>query len=234
MKRGAAAPGAADVPRAPAREAAPRPRTYGYNDPELVNPPKRWTAGRWFALFFALLFIAGVWLALVEETPGRALDSRKAAAGLVLLLVFLGPCAAPISRLRASELAARAQKTRFRAEIDGLPGRSVVFVRYSASHDRDRSLIENDGDLGREKTWLVYDRGADNARLRAIAPDRTPFLYDEALDALIRLDRPLSSEEERVVGASGARITVSRTEGRPVPPDSGRSRAREDSPSATR
>jgi hypothetical protein len=36
----------------------------------------------------------------------------------------------------------------------------------------------------------VYDRGAENARLMALAPERVPYLFDEATWTLQPLARP--------------------------------------------
>jgi hypothetical protein len=55
-----------------------------------------------------------------------------------------------------------------------------VFIRYAPWHDIHRSLIANDADLPDAKTWFVYDRGVENAKLTALAPGRTPYLYDES------------------------------------------------------
>ncbi len=40
--------------------------------------------------------------------------------------------------------------------------------------------MANEPDLARARLWLVHDRGPDNARLLELAPERLPFLYDEA------------------------------------------------------
>jgi hypothetical protein len=41
-------------------------RNYGYNDPELVRP-SRWKPSSYVALFFAVLFVVSVWLALDQK-----------------------------------------------------------------------------------------------------------------------------------------------------------------------
>jgi hypothetical protein len=40
-------------------------------------------------------------------------------------------------------------------------------------------LIDNPDDLGAAVTWRVLDLGPHNADLLRLAPDRTPFLFDE-------------------------------------------------------
>ena len=150
------------------------------------------------------LAAAGIWAVFVGTPLRRPPDLRRSAAGLALLLAFLVLSVPAIARLRSAEIAARAPKVKFRRSIDSLPARSLVFVRYAPSHLTYRSLIENEESLADERVWLAYDRGADNARLRRIAPERIPYLYDEGRELLLRLDRPLDGEERRLVGESGS------------------------------
>jgi hypothetical protein len=63
------------------------------------------------------------------------------------------------------------------AQISGQ--RAIVFVRYADKHPDGLSLVRNVPDLERAPVWTVYDRGEDNARLLAFAPDRVPYLFDE-------------------------------------------------------
>jgi hypothetical protein len=51
------------------------------------------------------------------------------------------------------------------------------------------SLVENVPDLDRARTWVVYDRGVENEALLRLAPDRTPYLFDQARHSLVPLDR---------------------------------------------
>jgi hypothetical protein len=46
----------------------------------------------------------------------------------------------------------------------------------------------NEPDLAGARIWVVHDRGPDNARLLALAPDRVPYLYDEQSEKLVPLD----------------------------------------------
>ncbi len=70
------------------------------------------------------------------------------------------------------------------------PGPAIVFVRYAADHNVDQSLVQNAPFFALARVWTAYDRGAENRRLTAIAPDRRAFLYDEATDQLTRLLAP--------------------------------------------
>ena len=56
-------------------------------------------------------------------------------------------------------------------------------------HNPHRSLIENPPDFARARIWVARDRGADDLRLIAVAPDRAPYLFDEASWTLYRLQR---------------------------------------------
>lgn len=60
-----------------------------------------------------------------------------------------------------------------------LPPRSILFIRYRADHVYHRDLIDNPDDLGAAVPWRVLDLGPHNADLIRLAPDRTPFLFDE-------------------------------------------------------
>ncbi|HVG45117.1 MAG TPA: hypothetical protein VM890_10320, partial [Longimicrobium sp.] len=67
--------------------------------------------------------------------------------------------------------------------------KAVVFVRYAPDHTVHWSLVRNEPDPAAARVWRVYDRGADNPRLLRAAPDRVPYLYDEASERLVRLRR---------------------------------------------
>jgi len=59
-------------------------------------------------------------------------------------------------------------------------GEDLLDARALAAY-RQR-LRDIDDDLAEARSWVVYDRGADNDRLAALAPDRKAYLLDmEAL-----------------------------------------------------
>ena len=62
-----------------------------------------------------------------------------------------------------------------------------MFVGYGVGHRRRRSLIRNPADYASAPIWTAYDRGEDNARLVAVAGNRTVYIYDERW---MRLERP--------------------------------------------
>ena len=76
----------------------------------------------------------------------------------------------------------------FRELTAAIPAqKSIVFVRYRSNHAGHFSLVRNVPDLESARTWVVYDRGAENARLMHLAPDRVPYLYDDSRLAIVPL-----------------------------------------------
>jgi hypothetical protein len=68
--------------------------------------------------------------------------------------------------------------------------RSIVFVRYAPHHNPHSSLVRNEPFLDDAPHWVVYDRGAENAKLLRLAPDRAPYEFDEATATIRKLTRP--------------------------------------------
>jgi hypothetical protein len=133
---------------------------------------------------------------------GVAAPRLRASLGadrLTWLAAVLGTAALPLVflDLRASRrtLEHRQDYVRgFATLVQQIPAaKAIVFVRYLPTHNVHVSLIANDPDLARAHAWVVYDRGPDNTRLLALAPDRAPYLYDEATNTLAALARPASS-----------------------------------------
>jgi hypothetical protein len=102
---------------------------------------------------------------------------------------------------------------RFLALMRGIPdSHAVIFVRYDEKHLDGLSLVRNEPDVDSARVWTVYDRGADNARLLALAPGRTPYLFDEANWTMRRIALP---GDEAVAGKPLASAsTTERREGR--------------------
>ena len=96
---------------------------------------------------------------------------------------------------RREQASRRAYQLAFSEAVSKLPdARRIVFIRYAPRHFVHTSLIANHPDLANARTWLVYDRGAEDAELMAIAPDRIPYLFDEQSGSLTRLtDRASNS-----------------------------------------
>ncbi len=81
----------------------------------------------------------------------------------------------------------------FLEAVDSLPQpRTVVFVRYPPNgpcQQPEHGLVANTPPLATARTWIVYDRGREDAELLRAAPDRVPYLFDVQSDDL----RPLGS-----------------------------------------
>ncbi|MFN0178197.1 MAG: ArnT family glycosyltransferase [Gemmatimonadales bacterium] len=74
--------------------------------------------------------------------------------------------------------------------VAGIEGRAVVFVASGPPHRPFESYVTNEPDLDQARVWIVHDRGDDNARLLALAPDRRAYRFDPGTGALAPLGRP--------------------------------------------
>jgi hypothetical protein len=75
--------------------------------------------------------------------------------------------------------------------IAQMPPRSILFVRHAKWHEGHWSLVTNEPDFAKARTWIAYDRGDSlNGELIRRAGGRTAFLFDEARPS-IDLYRPL-------------------------------------------
>ena len=78
----------------------------------------------------------------------------------------------------------------FQAAVRGLPKRpNLIFVRYAERRSMHISLVANAGVLDGAASWIVHDRGPENARLMAAAPGRTAYLFDEATSEFREMPR---------------------------------------------
>ena len=120
-------------------------------------------------------------------SPG-ALPARAVAPMTLFLLCALALGATGAAAVR-ERIAARSAYQRHAARLFGrIPEpRAVVFIRYAPDHSPHWTLVRNPPDHARARLWLVHDRGEDNRRLLALAPDRVPYLFDEASFTLYRM-----------------------------------------------
>ena len=99
---------------------------------------------------------------------------------VILGCIWLVHAVAAVPAARRRNIAVLSPYAAFAKTLSRIPSaRSIVFVRYPSYHSWRRSLIANEPDLDRARVWIVHDRGPDNARLLAFAPDRDAYLYDE-------------------------------------------------------
>jgi hypothetical protein len=112
---------------------------------------------------------------------------RQSLALALFVLVFLWPASLDTRYARRWQRVAQVYQRSFRRLVATIPDRrAIVFVHYGEGHDPNHSLIANDPDLADARLWVVYDRGAQNADLAALAPDRATYVFDEAKFALRR------------------------------------------------
>jgi 4-amino-4-deoxy-L-arabinose transferase-like glycosyltransferase len=143
----------------------------------------------WTVYYLETLPIIALIAARGVVLVGRCIGPR-AALELPLFVILVLAQTLPTTLRRAAVYQERQRDVQrnFRERIAQLPEQpAIVFVRYAPDHSIHQSLIWNDAFLDRVRTWVVYDRGADNARLTAMFPERTPYLYDEATDRLLPL-----------------------------------------------
>jgi hypothetical protein len=108
--------------------------------------------------------------------PGR--ESRLAALVLALLVV---PGAAEAARWRRDHQRATAFDRRFASALEQLPARpAMVFMQYAPQFAQHLSVVANHPRLEDVSVWVVHDLGQRNAELRALAPGRASFDFDEA------------------------------------------------------
>jgi len=66
-----------------------------------------------------------------------------------------------------------------RRELDSIPGKLLVFVRYSPAHIFQDEWVYNEADIDRARVVWARDLGPDeNAKLRAYYPDRQALLLE--------------------------------------------------------
>jgi hypothetical protein len=135
-----------------------------------------------------LAFATALGVIRLLELGARERASARARLGVVatLLVTLAWPATTTMKQVRLQIATDHGYYDTFRASLPD--GRAIVFVRYDPQHNDGLSLVRNGPDAARERVWVVYDRGADNARLMALAPTRKPYVFDEATWSM----RPLS------------------------------------------
>lgn len=136
------------------------------------------------------LGIGGVAGALANRMvrPGvSAITTRGTLAVWLTVLCAVATGVPVIAAARQKRSKDAAYHTAFRDLVGALPGRTIIFVRYSPIHRFYTSLINNPPDLDRAPSWIVHDLAGENPRLMALAPDRTPYLYVEQKKLMVPL-----------------------------------------------
>ena len=138
-----------------------------------------------------LALLTALGIARLNAYVARARDDRRglAVATLALVLATLYPAARTMRMVREQIAMDHGYHDGFARLLPTSPTGSIVFVRYARTHNDGLSLVRNPADRDAAPVWTAYDRGAENARLAAIAPRRALFLFDEATWTLRPLDR---------------------------------------------
>jgi len=151
----------------------------------------------------AFLSALGLWqfVTLVAElAPRRVSRARELAlpslVTCVTLVLWLAPGAVESFSLWQVRLAmAPRYHESFEQLLAKIPDRkAMVFVRYAPNATVHLSLTNNEPDPSAARVWAVHDLGEANLRLLQVAPDRTPYLYEELPDRHVL--RPLPIPEE--------------------------------------
>jgi hypothetical protein len=147
----------------------------------------------WIVYYFEVLpifyFLAAREIGrLAQKAAGPGNEAAWANAMLMVAVLLLPLGANDVRRVRAAVDARNAFNRSAEAVLAGLPaGKAIVFVSYPPSQNPHVALTRNEPDLASAAQWLVYDRGAENATLRALAPDRAAYRLDAATMRIERL-----------------------------------------------
>ena len=118
---------------------------------------------------------------VLELGAHRASSSRARLVVLATMIVAIAyPAVVTLRQVRAQIATDHAYYDTFLGALPGEPDSAIVFVRYAPSHNDGLSLVRNVPDVRSARVWVVYDRGAENAQLLRLAPNRKPYLFDEA------------------------------------------------------
>jgi len=128
----------------------------------------------------AILTAVGIARAHAFLSASRTRDRGMTIVVVVLVLAVLYPAVRTVGLVRGQIAQDHAYHDAFARLLPHDPNGAIVFVRYAPAHNDGLSLVRNQASPGDAPVWTAYDRGAENARLAALAPRRTLYLFDEA------------------------------------------------------
>ena len=186
----------------------------------------RWLAGI-IAVFLLVLFsetytlphyaapVLPVILALLALCLRRVatvrLGRRRSGQFLVRLGVVIAIATTPFTNFPNSIWALQRQAVA--AELEHLPGKHLVIVRYAADHDRNWDWVHNGADIDSARIVWARDRGDGDEALIAYYRDRAVWLLDPDNGVLETRGRDRFSKETEekarlaALAAAGARST---------------------------
>jgi len=157
--------------------------------------PVGWTV-YYFELLPMLAFVAAGELTrvlgLLDSSTSKNAGAIAAAAAPAVAVVLIALCLRDVVGVRTQIDERNAFHRQADRAIRSAPASSILFVRYPPSQNPHWAITRNEWDLASARTWVVYDRGADNARLMSIAPDRQAYLLDVSTFQLEPLTSPRS------------------------------------------
>jgi hypothetical protein len=168
-------------------------------------------AGTTWRLTEKLVGLRGQLRAAVDAKDGRVL-----AAVMIVAAAATLAGGAVARQVRAKIDSDHAYYDAFANALSRIPDtRAIVFVRYSDKHPDGLSFVRNVPELETAHVWTVYDRGADDARLLALAPERVPYVFDEGRWTLERLTLRSGLSAQKVAIATPDSLRERRAAQRP-------------------
>jgi hypothetical protein len=171
----------------------------------LAHPTWPWWTVYLFEVTPVLTFLSALGIAAVlriasGEWKGRRLPAAplmpRAALGVLTGCVLLTPALLiTVAHTRAWFMNSTAERRELEAVVAQLPRLpAIVFVRYGPNHSPHFSLTANSADWQNAPAWIVYDLGEASKKLMELAPERQPYVFDEAHGRVFALPRSASDE----------------------------------------
>lgn len=120
--------------------------------------------------------------------PPRRLIQGRFTTMLISVLILSGPSFGSLFLKKGITTKFTAYSRFFREGLGTLPAKKgVVFYHFSSAAGPHHPILDNEPDLNRARFWIVRDLGAkNNLELIHMAPDRVPYVFDEATRRFMR------------------------------------------------
>jgi hypothetical protein len=149
-------------------------------------PYAHWAPWTVYYLETVPVFAAVTGIGLWKVARRVAATERRMRVSVALAFVVVAAFAVPtVQKWRMDHRTRSAFDRRFAQQISQLPSQpAIVFVQYTPRVAQHVSVVFTSANLGQAPVWVVHDLGSRNEKLRALAPDRASFDFDE--DQLVR------------------------------------------------